>query len=193
MTKKKSDSTAALNNQILTLKAQLAQAEICNMGRDICSTFRNETEVYFHEDNLSGKSDGWRQIDTMDFHRRILLERMISHFEYWLPRQTERENKAKYFADKYRSEYVKDNEMSENNFKGAVARYKSEYILTFNMQSELAKLQQAYKEDQGRSFTTIKPTQIDGDLPEDIATLMLEMNAMDAANNPEKEEVSKAS
>lgn len=193
MTKKKSDTTAALNNQILTLKAQLAQAEICNMGRDICSTFRNETEVYFHEDNLSGKSDGWRQIDTMDFHRRILLERMISHFEYWLPRQTERENKAKYFADKYRSEYVKDNEMSENNFKGAVARYKSEYILTFNMQSELAKLQQAYKEDQGRSFTTIKPTQIDGDLPEDIATLMLEMNAMDAANNPEKEEVSKAS
>jgi hypothetical protein len=193
MTKKTSDSTAAVNTQIWTLKAQLAQAEICNMGRDICSTFRNETEVYFHEDNLSGKSDGWRQIDTMDFHRRILLERMISHFEYWLPRQTERENKAKYFADKYRSEYVKDNEMSENNFKGAVARYKSEYILTFNMQSELAKLQQAYKEDQGRSFTTIKPTQIDGDLPEDIATLMLEMKAIDEANNPEKEEVSKAS
>jgi len=193
MTKKKSDSTDALNNQILTLKAQLAQAEICNIGRDICTTFRNDTEVYFHEDNLSGKSDGWRQIDTMDFHRRILLERMISHFEYWLPRQTERENKAKYFADKYRSEYVKDNEMSENNFKGAVARYKSEYILTFNMQSELAKLQQAYKEDQGRSFTTIKPTQIDGDLPEDIATLMAEMNAMDAANDPAKEEVSKAS
>ena len=136
MTNKKSDSTAALNNQILTLKAQLAQAEISNIGRDICTTFRNDTEVYFHEDNLSGKSDGWRQIDTMD---------------------------------------------------------KSEYILTFNMQSELAKLQQAYKEDQGRSFTTIKPTQIDGDLPEDIATLMLEMNAMDAANNPEKEEVAKAS
>lgn len=191
MTKKKSDKETieALNNQIKILKAQLVEAETCDFGRDICNTFRNDTEVYFHEDNLSGKSDGWRQIDTMDFHRRILLERMISHFEYWLPRQTERESKAKYFADKYRSEYVKDDELSENNFKGAVARYKSEHMLTFNMQAELSKLQQAYKSDQGRSFTTIKPTAIDGDMPEDIAQLMAEMNALDAANKPAKEAV----
>ena len=77
--------------------------------------------------------------------------------------------------------------------RGAVARYKAERMLTQNMQGELTKLQEAYKADQGHSFTTIKPTQIDGDLPEDIATLMAEMNAMDAANDPAKEEVAKAS
>lgn len=156
-----------------------------NIANEICNILTHNTEVYFHEDNLSGKTDGWRQVDTMEFHRRILLERMIGHFEYWLPRQKDREAKAKYFAERYRSEYTPDNELSENNFRGAVARYKGDHMLTMTMTDELAKFTAAYKESFGRSYTSLKATAIDGDLPDDIASLMSEMNSLDADNDDE--------
>ena len=153
-----------------------------NIANEICNIFTHNTEVYFHEDNLSGKTDGWRHVDTMEFHRRILLERMIGHFEYWLPRQKDRESKAKYFAERYRGEYTPGNELAENNFRGAVARYQAEHMLTTTMQAELAQFQAAYKESFGKSYTSQKATVIDGDLPDDIATLMKSMDSMDADN-----------
>ena len=153
-----------------------------NIANEICNIFTHNTEVYFHEDNLSGKTDGWRHVDTMEFHRRILLERMIGHFEYWMPRQKDRESKAKYFAERYRGEYTPGNELAENNFRGAVARYQAEHMLTTTMQAELAQFQQAYKDSFGKSYTSQKETVIDGDLPDDIATLMKSMDSMDADN-----------
>ena len=176
------EDKAALENQIRILSEQLAAYDAPNIARDICNTFTHSTEVYFHEDNLSGKTDGWRHVDTMEFHRRILLERLIGHFEYWLPRQKDRESKAKYFAERYRGEYTPGNELAENNFRGAVARYQAEHMLTTTMQAELAQFQAAYKESFGKSYTSQKATVIDGDLPDDIATLMKSMDSMDADN-----------
>jgi hypothetical protein len=50
------------------------------------------------------------------------------------------------------------------------------------MQSELAKFQTAYKDSFGKSYTSQKADVIDGDLPDDIATLMKSMDSMDADN-----------
>ena len=176
------EDKAAFENQIRILSQQLDAHANPDIARDICNIFTHNTEVYFHEDNLTGKGDGWQHVDTMEFHRRILLERMIGHFEYWLPRQKDRESKAKYFAERYRAEYTPGNELAENNFRGAVARYQAEHALTTNMQAELAKFQTAYKDSFGKSYTSQKTDVIDGDLPDDIATLMKSMDSMDADN-----------
>jgi hypothetical protein len=66
---------------------------------------------------------------------------------------------------------------------GAAARYKGDHMLTTLMNAELANLQATYKAQFDRSFTSLKTTQIDGDLPDDVALIMKEMNAMDAVND----------
>ena len=184
MTIKKNDNTvAALTNQVRVLTEQLAESKAGGLGNYICNTMTNHADIYYHEDNLSSDgNDGWRNVDTMDFHKRIMMERMIGHYEYWLPKQKDRESKAKYFADKYKAEYSSDSELSRNNFMGAAARYKGDHMLTTLMVAELANLQASFKEQYNRSFTSLKANQIDGDLPADVFALMKEMESLDAAN-----------
>ena len=55
-------------------------------------------------------------------------------------------------------------------------------MLTTTMQAELAQFQSAYKDSFGKSYTSQKDEVIDGDLPDDIATLMKSMDSMDAGN-----------
>lgn len=180
--KKTAETVAAKANQ--TRIATENAAIVKGLGDYIADTMTNHADIYYHEDNLSSDgSDGWRNVDTMDFHKRIMLERMIGHYEYWLPKQKDRESKAKYFAERYKAEYSADSELSRNNFMGAVARYKGDHMLTTLMNAELANLQATYKAQFDRSFTSLKTTQIDGDLPNDVALLMKEMNAMDAVND----------
>ena len=177
------EDNAALQSQNASLKAQLTASAVKRLGDYIADTMTNHEDVYFHEDNVTGgDKDGWRSVDTMEFHKRIMLERMIGHYEYWLPKQTDRESKAKYFAERYKAEYSPDSELSRNNFMGAVARYKGDHMLTTLMNAELANLQATYKDQFLRSYSSLKATVIDGDLPSDIAAIMKEMDAMDAVN-----------
>ena len=180
------EDNKALMSQIAILKTQLEESSVNGLGNYIANTMTNWEDIYYHEDNVTGgDNDGWRSVDTMDFHKRIMLERMIGHYEYWLPKQSDRESKAKYFADRYKAEYSSDSELSRNNFMGAVARYKGDHMLTTLMNAELANLQAAYKAQYDRSYSSLKTTAVDGDLPSDIAAMMKEMDAMDAVNDGE--------
>ena len=183
MTTDKSTNTVAAKANKVRIANENA-ATVKGLGDYIVDTMTNWTDVYYHEDNLTGgDKDGWRSVDTMEFHKRIMLERMIGHYEYWLPKQADRESKAKYFADRYKAEYSPDSELSRNNFMGAVARYKGDHMLTTLMNAELANLQAAYKAQYDRSYSSLKAAAIDGDLPSDIAAMMKEMDAMDAVND----------
>lgn len=185
-TDKSTNTVAAKANKVRIANENAAMVK--GLGDYIVDTMTNWTDVYYHEDNLTGggkdakQTDGWRNVDTMDFHKRIMLERMIGHYEYWLPKQADRESKAKYFADRYKAEYSPDSELSRNNFMGAVARYKGDHMLTTLMNAELSNLQAAYKAQYDRSYSSLKTTAVDGDLPSDIAAMMKEMDAMDAVN-----------
>tara|TARA_R110000737_G_scaffold264610_1_gene272463 strand:+ start:144 stop:767 length:624 start_codon:yes stop_codon:yes gene_type:complete len=177
------EDNKALMSQIAILKTQLEESSVNGLGNYIANTMTNWEDIYYHEDNVTGgDNDGWRSVDTMDFHKRIMLERMIGHYEYWLPKQSDRESKAKYFADRYKAEYSSDSELSRNNFMGAVARYKGDHMLTTLMNAELANLKATYVAQFNRSYSSLKVTAIDGDLPSDVAALMKEMDSMDAAN-----------
>ena len=183
MTTDKSTNTVAAKANKVRIANENA-ATVKGLGDYIVDTMTNWTDVYYHEDNLTGgDKDGWRSVDTMEFHKRIMLECMIGHYEYWLPKQADRESKAKYFADRYKAEYSPDSELSRNNFMGAVARYKGDHMLTTLMNAELANLQAAYKAQYDRSYSSLKAAAIDGDLPSDIAAMMKEMDAMDAVND----------
>tara|TARA_R110002110_G_scaffold75004_1_gene198338 strand:+ start:812 stop:1444 length:633 start_codon:yes stop_codon:yes gene_type:complete len=178
------EDNKALMSQIAILKTQLEESSVNGLGNYIANTMTNWEDIYYHEDNVTGgDNDGWRSVDTMDFHKRIMLERMIGHYEYWLPKQSDRESKAKYFADRYKAEYSSDSELSRNNFMGAVARYKGDHMLTTLMNAELANLKATYVAQFNRSYSSLKVTAIDGDLPSDVAALMKEMDSMDAAND----------
>lgn len=150
-----------------------------NLVKAIVETYTNATELYFHEDNHSSSgADGWRQIDTLEFHCRRKLEREIQDLEFWIPRQADREAKAKYWAQRHKTAYSGD-EISTTNLKASVARWKAEAFGLRVMQEELTAAQEAYKELFGAKFSSIE--EVTEDIPEDIASVMAELDALDAA------------
>lgn len=146
----------------------------------IAETYTNPTELYFSTDNLTGDTDGWRHVDTLAFHMKRKVEREISDLEFWIPRQADRESKAKYWATKYRKEYTGD-EISTQNLEASLASWKAEAFGLRVMQSELTKMQKAYKKYFGSEYTSIadKP---DAEIPENIASALAEMDAMSKAS-----------
>ena len=151
-----------------------------NLVKAIVETYTNPTELYIHSNNVDGKEDGWKHIDTLAFHARRKLEREIGDLEFWLPRQADREAKAQWWAKKYRKEYSGD-EMTTTNLQASLASWKAEAFALRVMQAELASAQKAYKKMTGNSFTTVKE-QPDAEIPEDIASTLAEMDAMSKAS-----------
>lgn len=149
------------------------------LAKAIVQTYTNPTELYIHSNNIDGKEDGWKHIDTLAFHARRKLEREIGDLEFWIPRQADREANAQRWAKKYRNQYNGD-EISTTNLQSSLASWKAEAFGLRVMQAELASFQKAYKEMTGNSFTTVKD-QPDAEMPEDIAATLKEMDALDVA------------
>ena len=146
----------------------------------ITETYTNPTELYFTEDNMSDGVDGWRHVDSLAFHCKRKLEREIEDLEFWIPRQADREAKAKYWANLYRKQYTGD-EISTNNLKASAAKWKAEAFGLRVMESELAKLQKAYKKEFGLIYTSMT-VQPDAEIPEDIASTLAEMDGLSKAS-----------
>tara|TARA_R100000084_G_scaffold101677_2_gene56912 strand:- start:117 stop:578 length:462 start_codon:yes stop_codon:yes gene_type:complete len=151
-----------------------------NLFKHIVETYTNPTELYFTEDNMSDGTDGWRHVDSLEYHCRRKLQREIEDLEFWIPRQADREAKAAYWANLYRKQYTGD-EISTNNLKASAAKWKAEAFGLRVMESELAKMQKAYKKHFGMSYTSIK-AQPDAEIPEDIASTLAEMDSLSKAS-----------
>lgn len=152
----------------------------------IVETYTNGTELYITNDNLDkfATADGWKFVDTLQFHAERKLKREIQDLEFWIPRQSDREANAKRWATKYRSQFNGD-EISTTKLKSSLAQWKAEAFGLEVMQAELAAAQAALFEMTGEKYTTIDDA-VDAELPEDIASMMAEMDAMDASNETPK-------
>ena len=58
----------------------------------IVETYTNGTELYITSDNLDkfATADGWKFVDTLQFHAERKLKREIQDLEFWIPRQSDR-------------------------------------------------------------------------------------------------------
>jgi len=147
----------------------------------IVETYTNTTELYIRENNTTGKEDGWRFVDTLRFHAERKLKREIQDLEFWIPRQSDREANAKNWMQKYRKQYNGD-EISTTNLQSSVAQYKAEAFALSVMQAELAAAQAAYKELNGGTYTSVED-KADAELPEELASMLAEIDALEAANS----------
>jgi len=150
----------------------------------IVETYTNTTELYIRENNTTGREDGWRFVDTLNFHAQRKLKREIQDLEFWIPRQADREANAKRWAQKYRSQYAGD-EISTTNLKSSVAQWEAEAFGLRVMQDELAAAQAAFLEMTGTKYTSIEDAP-DAEIPEDIAATLAAMDAMQADNEAPK-------
>jgi len=150
----------------------------------IVETYTNTTELYIRENNTTGKEDGWRFVDTLRFHAERKLKREIQDLEFWIPRQSDREANAKNWMQKYRKQYNGD-EISTTNLQSSVAQYKAEAFALSVMQAELAAAQAAYKELNGGTYTSVED-KADAELPEELASMLAEIDALEAANDKPK-------
>lgn len=150
----------------------------------IVNTYTNVTELYIRSSNNDrfASNDGWSFIDTLRFHAERKLKREIQDLEFWIPRQADREAKAKHWANLYKKQYTGD-EISTTNLTSSVASWKAEAFGLSVMQNELAAAQAAYKELTGGHYTSIED-QVDAEIPEDIASVFAEMDALEEANKP---------
>ena len=155
-----------------------------NLINAIVETYTNTTELYIRENNTTGKEDGWRCVDTLRFNAERKLKRGIQDLEFWIPRQSDREANAKRWAQKYRSQYTGD-EISTTNLQSSVAQYKAEAFALSVMQAELAAAQAAYKELNGGTYTSVED-KADAELPEELASMLAEIDALEAANDKPK-------
>lgn len=146
------------------------------IAKSIVETLAHTTELYFHSSNTTGKVDQWEHVDTMQFMRKVTLERMISHFEFWLPKQQEREARALYFYERYKREF-NQTEIAENNLRGAIARLKSERMNVAIVEAELRSLREQYNEEFGQIAEPDAP-KAEGEIPEDLKSLMAEMDSL---------------
>ena len=149
----------------------------------IVETYTNTTELYIRTNNLDrfAAADGWKQVDTLQFHAERKLKREIQDLEFWIPRQSDREANAKRWAQKYRSQYTGD-EISTTNLKSSVAQWEAESFGLRVMREDLAAAQAAYLEMTGVKYTSIE-SKPDAEIPEDIAATLAAMDAMGAAND----------
>ena len=149
----------------------------------IVETYTNTTELYIRTNNLDrfAAADGWKQIDTLQFHAERKLKREIQDLEFWIPRQSDREANAKNWMQRYRKQYNGD-EISTTNLQSSVAQYKAEAFALSVMQAELAAAQAAYKELNGGTYTSVED-KADAELPEELASMLAEIDALEAANS----------
>lgn len=146
------------------------------IAESIVANLTHTTELYFHSSNTTGKVDGWEQTDTLQFMRKVTLERMINHFEFWLPKQQEREARAHYFYERYKREF-NQTEIAENNLRGAIARLKSERMNVAIVAEELQSLHEQYNAEFGQIAEPDAP-KAEGEIPEDLKSLMAEMDTI---------------
>jgi len=158
----------------------------------ILDTYTHTTELYVTNNNLDrfAKADGWQTVDTLRYHAERKLKREIQDLEFWIPRQADQEATAKTWMNRYRASYSGD-EISTNKLQSSMAKYKAEKFALTVMQAELASAKAAYKELTGATFTTIddKP---DAEMPDDIKAMFAELDALEAANEPEVKTKKKA-
>ena len=158
----------------------------------IVDTYTHSTELYITTNNLDrhASNDGWKVIDTLKFHAERKLKREIQDLEFWISRQSERETTAKTWMNRYRNHFHGD-EISTNNLQASVAKSKVESFALMLMQSELSEAQSAYKEMTGATYTSIE-SKPDAEMPDDIKAMFAELDALEAANEPEVKAKKKA-
>lgn len=147
-----------------------------NLAKAIVETYTHTTELYMQTSNTEGSADGWKHVDTLKWHAERKLKREIQDLEFWIPRQAEREAKAKYWAQTFRREYTGD-EISTTKLEASIAKWKAEQFGLQVMQAELAAAREALKEMSGERYTSVTD-KADVELPEDIASAFAEMEAM---------------
>ena len=148
------------------------------IAESIVANLTHTTELYFHSSNTTGKVDGWEQADTLQFMRKVTLERMINHFEFWLPKQEEREAKALYFYERYKREF-NQTEIAENNLRGAIARLKSERMNVAIVREELLALRCLYAKEFDYNPDKFEGApKAEGEMPDDLKSLMAEVDSL---------------
>jgi len=149
-----------------------------NLVDAIVNTYTNTTELFIRSANNDrfAAADGWRVVDTLRFHAERKLKREIQDLEFWIPKQADREANAKRWANTYKAQYNGD-EISTTNLTSAVAQWKAEAFGLSVMQNELQAAQAAYKELTGGHYTSVEDKP-DAELPEDIASIFAEMDAL---------------
>jgi hypothetical protein len=157
-----------------------------NLVNAIIETYTNPTELYIRTNNTDrfAGADGWKQIDTLQFHAERKLKREIQDLEFWIPKQADREATSKQWAQRYRTQFNGD-EISTLNLESSIASYKAEAFALAVMQSELTAAQVALKELTGGTYTSIKDKP-DAELPAEIASIFAEMDAIEASNTKPK-------
>jgi len=148
----------------------------------IVETYTNTTELYIRGNNLDrfAKADGWQVVDTLRFHCERKLKREIQDLEFWISRQADREANAKRWMQRDRKKFTGD-EISTTNLQASVAQYKAEQFGLQVIQAELVAAQEAYKKLTGAGYTSIEDKP-DAELPEDIAAMFAEMDALESAS-----------
>jgi len=151
----------------------------------IVETYTNTTELYIRSNNLDrfAKADGWQVVDTLRFHCERKLKREIQDLEFWITRQADREANAKRWAQRDRKKFTGD-EISTTNLQSSTAQWKAEQFGLQVIQAELAAAQEAFKKLTGAAYTSIEDKP-DAELPEDIAAMFAEMDALEAASEDE--------
>ena len=150
-----------------------------NLVKAIVETYTNPTELYVRSSNTEGKADGWKHIDSLYFHAERKLRREIEDLEFWIPKQQDREAKAKKWAARDHSRCIGD-EITTLNFKASLASAKAEQFALLVMQQELKAAQKAYKKLTGTQYTSVAANAIDGEMSEEMATLVAEFQALSA-------------
>ena len=145
----------------------------------IVETYTNPTELYVRSSITEGKSEGWYHQDSLYFHAERKLRREIEDLEFWIPKQQDREANAKRWSERDKKRCVGD-EISTLNFKASVATWKAEQFALLVMEKELRAAQKAYQKLTGSSFTSIPANAIDGEMSEEMASIVAEFNALSA-------------
>lgn len=139
-----------------------------NLIDTVIQQYTNDTEFF------SSKKDGWYQADSMTFLRQRKLQQEIRFCEFWIPSQERRSDTAKRWVSHWlrrRSgtpELGTHDEITENNYQGALAQAKAEQYNVEFLQAQLDAAQLAYKEEFGEVYTTVAHSNIvpDGTPPE---------------------------
>jgi hypothetical protein len=124
-----------------------------NITKAIIETYTNDQELYMRSSNTTGKSDGWRQVDTLRFMRQMKLQQEIRFAEYWLPRQETRLDSQRNWV-KHWLERRNGDEISELNYQASKAQAQAEHHTVMFLQSQLDDARRAYSSEFEEEWTS---------------------------------------
>ena len=118
-----------------------------NVTDTINETYTNYQQMYIHTNNTDrfAGNDGWQDVDTLNFLRRMKLQQEIRFAEYWIPRQERRFVAQKGWVKHWYGRRNGD-EISETNYQSSLAQARAEHHTVMFLTEQLESAQKAYAE-----------------------------------------------